>query len=137
MRMSMRVNYTLPALDIGSIADLPATPESVPAFREQLRASTVFVPTGWEHRLGLDERPFTATYIGPPPRPHTLQLYDAPTERSRWRNMLWQHGSTLPSRQTFVSNAGRQAVQQMLAMFLEMQEAEDSIVSQNVAVTRG
>ncbi len=132
----MRVDYTLPAIQPGALPELPAGPEAAPTFREHLRTAAPQVPVGWEQQLGLDARPFTGTYIGPPPRPHTLQLFDAATERSRWRSMLWRHSRT-PEGTDFIPAGSRQAVHTMLEMLLQMQQMEDSIVSLQVAVTRG
>lgn len=133
----MRVDYTLPALRPGTLPDLPTAQETGPSFRDQLRSLTVQLPVSCEQLLRLDARPFTATYLGPPPRPRTLELNDAETERSRWRNMLWRHSRTqdVPGNQD--TSTRWQPVQVMLEMLLSMQQMEDSIVSRSVAVTRG
>lgn len=133
----MRVDYTLPALEPGSLPELPAGPEKELVFRGQLRGLTVELPVSWEQQLKLDARPFTGTYIGPPPRPQTLELNDVETQRSRWRNMLWRHMPTHGAPGQMGSSTGGQPVQNMLEMLWEMQQMEDSIVSQSVAVTRG
>jgi hypothetical protein len=79
----------------------------------------------------------TATFIGPPPRPHTLELSDAETQRMRWRNMVLSHSRNLGATSKFTASNNRQPVQNMLEMLLEMQRMEDSIVYRNAAVTRG
>jgi len=130
----MRVDYTLPALLPETFPDTPVTDETATSFRDQLRGLTVQLPVSWEQQLRLDARPFTGTYIGPPPRPQTLELNDAETQRSRWRSMLSRHSQTPLAAG---SSAGTQPVQGMLEMLLEMQQMEDSIVSRSVGVTRG
>ncbi len=133
----MRVDYTLPALQPGSLPELPTGQEPELSFRGQLRNVAVQLPATWEQQLRLDARPFSGTYIGPPPRPHTLELHDAETQRSRWRNMLWRHTPLgVASNESSTATRG-QPVQTMLEMLLDMQQMEDSIVSQSVAVTRG
>jgi hypothetical protein len=133
----MRVDYTLPALQPGISPDLPTAQETGRSFREQIRSPTVQLPVSWEQQLRLDARPFTGTYIGPPPRPHTLQLYDAETERSRWRNLLWRHGRSAEAAGEPNPSTSRPSVQVMLEMLLGMQQMEDTIMSRQVAVTRG
>jgi hypothetical protein len=136
----MRVDYTLPAMQVGTPPELPDAPadlETGLSFREQLRTPGAPISIGWEQHLRLDARPFTGTYIGPPPRPHTLQLFDAETERTRWQSMLWRH-SQRPDPVTAPSlSSAREPVHIMLEMLLQMQELEDLIVAQQTAVTRG
>lgn len=138
MRASdVRVDYTLPALEPGGLPELPAGQGTELTFRDQLRGVSVDLPVQWEQQMGLDARPFTGSYIGPPPRPHTLELNDADAQRSRWREMLWRH-MPLAAADSYTGSAGRgQPVQTMLDMLLEMQQMEDSMVSQSVGVTRG
>jgi len=130
----MRVDYTLPALQPETFPDMPLTGETGASFREQLRSPAVQLPVSWEQQLRLDARPFTGTYIGPPPPPQTLEFGDAETQRVRWRNMLSRHSQ---SRATVGNSASQQPVQGMLAMLAEMQQMEDSIVSRSVGITRG
>ena len=136
----MRVDYTLPAMQVGTLPELPHAPaeaEEGLSFREQLRTPMVPIAVGWEQQLRLDARPFTGTYIGPPPRPNTLQLFDAETERTRWNSMLWRHSRTLDAADDLGITGSRQPVHTMLGMLLQMQEMEDSIVAQQMAATRG
>jgi hypothetical protein len=133
----MRVDYTLPALQPETLPDMPAAGEAGPSFRDQLRRVPVQLPEGWEQQLRLDTRPFTGTYIGPPPQPPTLTRSDPETERSRWRRMLSRHSQNTGAAGMSGSSNGQQSVQGMLAMLLDMQEMEDSIVSRSVGVTRG
>jgi len=132
----MRVDYTLPALQPESLSEPQSGQEMQPSFREQLRGLQAQLPLGWEQQLGLDARPFTSAYIGPPPQPPALTRSDPETERARWRSMLSRHESSETASQSGSSN-GRMPVQQMLQMLVEMQQMEDSIVSRSVGVTRG
>jgi hypothetical protein len=134
----MRVDYTLPALQQGTLLEAePNLPGSGPSFRDQLRGTTVHLPVSWEQQLHLDARPLSATFIGPPPRPYTLDLNDSEAERARWRNMVFRHSRSLEAGGTPVTSRSRQAVQVMLEMLVEMQHMEDSISYRNAAVTRG
>ncbi len=134
----MRVDYTLPALQLGTLQDASPTPEDAggASFRELVRGEAVQLPATVDQQLRLDARPFTATYIGPPPKPPSLEMGDATSQRSRWRSMLWRHVA-VPSPGTSVSTSGGAPVQAMLMMLQNMQDLEDLIVSQSVAVTRG
>ncbi|HKS73601.1 MAG TPA: hypothetical protein VJQ82_10430 [Terriglobales bacterium] len=140
----MRVDYTLPAIQPQVSPDVagPSSPdisgpalETPPSFRDRLRSVSIPLPGAWEQQLRLDARPFTASYIGPPPRPRTLEMSDAETERARWRNMLWRHDA--PPDALPVAGGNHQAIGNMMTMLLQMQDMEDSIVSQSVALTRG
>ena len=136
----MRVDYTLPALQPGTLADTLALGETVAgaSFQDQLRgASAVQWPGSWEMLLRLDVRPFTGTYIGPPPRPQSLEINDPQTEHLRWRNMVARHSQRSETRDRSVTSTGHRPVQTMLEMLSDMQQMEDSIVSQNAAVARG
>ena len=132
----MRVDYTLPALQPDTIPDMPTAQETGLPFREQLRRPAAQMPPSCEQQLRLDVRPFTATYIGPPPRPPALQLSDAETERLRWHNMVTRHATPADAGGPDGSGGG-ESVHTMLAMLLDMQHMEDSIVAQQVALTRG
>ena len=132
----MRVDYTLPSIQPDALPDLPVSTEGTgQSFREQLRAPAVQLPVNWEQEMRLDARPFTGTYIGPPPRPHTMEVNDPEAERSRWRNMLYRHDSTLDGGTS--GAASQHSVRAMLNLLLDMQDMEDAIVAQNMAVTRG
>lgn len=133
----MRVDYTLPALQPANLPDVPETQEGVLSFREQLHSLTVQVPNTVEDELRLDERPFTATFIGPPPRPTTMELNDAESQRARWRSMLARHSDGLEAGAGAVTSARRQSVQVMLKMLEDMQDMEDAILAESVSVTRG
>src|SRR5262249_3449391 len=136
--LTVRVDYVLAALQPGISADSQSElAGEAPSFREQLRTSTAQLPDSWEHQLRLDIRPFTTTFIGPPPRPRTLEVNDARTERMRWRNMLSRHNGTLNDAETLNMPGGKRAEHTMVGMLLQLQEMEDAIVSRQVAVTRG
>ncbi len=134
----MRVDYTLPSLQPAALPGLPAAEESGRSFKEQLRGpSPAELPVNWQQQMRLDARPFTGSYIGPPPRPHSLEIGDPEAERSRWRNLLYKHDSALDATSVSAGGAPQQSVRAMLNLLLDMQDMEDSIVAQNVAVTRG
>lgn len=133
----MRVDYTLPALQPGTLAEAPTAGETSASFHDHLSGPALPLPVSWEQQLRLDVRPFTGSYIGPPPRPHALEVNDPQTERSRWRNMVSRHGRALGTAGYSGTSTGQRCVQTMLEMLLDMQQMEDSIVSQNAAVTRG
>jgi hypothetical protein len=131
----MRIDYTLPALQPGTPPDDPSTLEEggSPSFRELVRGEPVQLPETLDQQLRLDTRPFTGTYVGPPPRPRSMELYDAESQRSRWNSMLWRHGASGAVGMT----ASSPSVRSMLDMLQQMRQMEDSIISQSVAVTRG
>ena len=133
----MRVDYIMPSLQPAIGNQSPADLEIVPAIREQARAPQTTLPCGWEEQLRLDARPFTATYIGPPPRPSTLALDYFQTERIRWRNLVSNHGGGFDSSRGSAAYRSEPAVQTLMLMLQQMQEMEDSIIAQQVAVTRG
>lgn len=133
----LRVDYIMPALQPAIGNQSPAGPEIVPSFREQVRTQKIATPRGWEEQLRLDARPFTATYIGPPPRPNTLALDNFQTERVRWRNLVSHHDGGVDSPRPSGTSLSEPTVQSMILMLRQMQEMEDSIVAQQVAVTRG
>jgi hypothetical protein len=133
----MRVDYTVPALQPESLPEPATTGEPGLSFRDQLRGPAAAVPVSCEHQLRLDVRPFTATYIGPPPRPQNLQLNDPETEHLRWHNMVQRHSRALGAAGAQANSNGSESVRTMLEMLQDMQQMEDSIVSRQVAVTRG
>jgi len=124
----MKVEYTLPGLQPEAVSEADAPIESDVSFRGKLRSLRAEVPVRWEQHLGLDARPVTASYIGPPPRPRTLELNDVETDRLRWRQMLVRHSEGMNPPPA----SGR-----MLALLSEMQEMEDSILTRHLALTRG
>ncbi len=133
----MRVDYTLPGLDPGSLPELPASVETGRSFSDQLRSPAVELPLNWQHELHLDARPATATNIGPPPRPPSLEMGDSASERTRWRSMLSRHNKALAAADNSNAGADTLAVSVMLDMLSGSQDAEDSIVYHNGSVTRG
>lgn len=133
----MRVDYTLPALqpEVGLEAQ-EISPEGGQSFQQLIRAENVALPTTVDQTLRLDARPYTGTYIGPPPRPRTLGVMDAESQRQSWQGMLRKHSQS-SGNLTRVGMGRGQPVHNMLQMLQEMQQMEDSIVSQAVALTRG
>jgi hypothetical protein len=51
--------------------------------------------------------------------------------------MIWRHSVALDAGTSFGRANSTQAIRTMLEMLQEMQEMEDSIIAQQVAVTRG
>jgi len=133
----VRVDYILPALEPAITNEGPESRDMVPSFRERVHLARPSLPQGWEQQLRLDARPFTATYIGPPPRPHTLALDNFQTERIRWRNLVSSHGAGVDSSHSSITPPSQPAVQAMIEMLRQMQAMEDSIVALQVAITRG
>jgi hypothetical protein len=132
----MRVDYTLPALQPWAPAETPEiTAQEGSSFQDLVRGGAAELPPTVDALLRLDVRPFTGTYVGPPPRPPVLG-HDAESQRRQWYGMLHRHsgGAGMGTR----SHGGRaQSVQNMVEMLLDMQDMEDSIVSQAVALSRG
>lgn len=133
----MRVDYTLPALQPGTMSDFAITEEKRPTFRDQLMGATAQAPVSWEQQLRLDVRPYTATYLAPPRPPKTLDLNDPETQRSRWRGMLGRHSGNAGAASYSAPVGQAQSIQTMLDMLQDMQQMEDAIVSQSVSLTRG
>ena len=133
----MRVDYTLPAIQPSIPSDgRELVGEGGASFGQLFRGETVALPTTVEQQLGLDARPYTGTYIGPPPRPRTMDTHDANTERQRWNGLLRKHSETVGTR-TRERLAPGHPVSNMLEMLREMQSMGDAIVSQAVSLTRG
>jgi len=131
----MRVNYTLPSLVPESLPELPGSVEGgTLSFRDQLRSPVSAIDSNWQEQFHLDARPPDATYIGPPPRPRSMEVRDIDSERNRWRSMLVKHYDSATAAN---SQGPQQPVKVMLEMLLDMQGAEDDVVSQNAALTRG
>ena len=133
----MRVDYTLPSLQPWAPAETPEiSGEGGRSFQGLIAGETATMPQGVDELLRLDARPYTGTYVGPPPRPPVLEMHDAEAQRRQWYGMLHRHsGNAGMGTRT---NPGRsQSVQSMMEMLREMQDMEDSIVSQSVALSRG
>jgi hypothetical protein len=132
----MRVEYTLPALQPWTAPDTPELNEQGEvSFRQLIQGEAAVAVPSVNEQLGLEARPFTGTYMGPPPRPRTLEVQHAESERHRWHSMIRRHSETGGMTTRF---GGRgQPVHNMLEMLREMQQMEDAIVSQTVALTRG
>jgi hypothetical protein len=81
---------------------------------------------GWKAVLRLDRSLADAGTIDPPPRPETLELNDAASERRCLRNLINRDSDTSDSRVTA-----------MLGLLREYQTMEDSIVARYLAETQG
>jgi hypothetical protein len=132
----MRVDYTLPSLEPEKLPELPASVETGVSFREQLLGTPSDLTVNWQKDLNLDTRPPDATYLEPPTRPKTMDIRDPGTERKRGRGMLTRHSNAMASASPQGSN-DQHPVRVMLDMLTDMQQSEDSIVSQNAALSRG
>lgn len=130
------VDYTLPALQPGILPDTPETGEEGVSFRQLVQGEAARTPIDVEHQLRLDLRPFTGTYVGPPPKPASLDIQGVQGRRYHWRNILWKHGWG-PQDEGLSSSAQGKPVDRMLQMLSEMQDMEDSIVAQDASLTRG
>lgn len=133
----MRVNYILPALQPAISNEAPASTEVVPSFREHVVMGPIPLQGGWEQQFRLDARPFTASYIGPPPRPHSLCLDSFQTQRARWHNLVSRYGAMADSISTPAGYIDKPAIRIMIDMLRQMQQIEDSIVAQQGAISRG
>lgn len=132
----MRVEYSLPSLQPDKLPEPATLEEGAISFREQLQGLAGEMPIDWQQEMQVDSRPLDSTYLDPPSRPSTMEIRDSQSERSRWRSMLARH-----SKQSAGANGNgsteSHSVQVMLDMLRDMQQAEDSIVSQSSALTRG
>ena len=133
----MRVDYTVPGLEPATLTDLPGMQEEEASFRQQLRSPTLQVPNRVEDQLRLEERPYTASYIGPPPRPKTLEWADGNSQRLRWRSMLARHSDLVKSAGSMPHGREQPSVEMMLEMLGDMQDLEDAILAESVSLTRG
>jgi hypothetical protein len=123
----MRIQYTLPEMQLPDL-DADFTEAGAGSFRNRLRRISRTAAPNWKRILRLDQTNDTATTIGPPPKPMSLEVNDVPSERLRWRNFLDQ--------QTLVSD-GHDDVQRMLALLQAYQSMEDEVVSRYLADARG
>jgi hypothetical protein len=130
----MRVQYTLPGF-------LPAEPppsEAIEPAGDPFLGRLKFLPLpralNWKSLLHLDEDPSNPTSIDPPSQPPTLDFRDPVSERWNWTQMLGRlvAVSGTQSSQIPASGADR-AVQRMLAMLMNFQEAEDFIAARYLA----
>jgi hypothetical protein len=129
----MRVDYTLPALQPAALPEATGAGEALaPTFRDQIRGTRVQLPEGWAHVLRLDARPFSATYLGPPPRPQSLELSDAETERTRWQGLVARHSDA----QSQTGEPENRPVGRMLQLLQEMQRMEEGLLARCVVGTR-
>jgi|SRR5215831_2008080 len=129
----MRVDYTLPALQPAALPEPAGTGEALaPSFRAQLKGARVQLPEGWAHVLRLDARPFSASSIGPPPRPHTIALSDAESERFRWQNLILRHADSPYA----AAQPEAHAIGRMMDLLQQMQRMEDGLMARCAVETR-
>jgi hypothetical protein len=123
----MRIQYTLPRMQLAELNEesLEAGPST---FRSRLRRLARTIPMSWKQILRLDEPSYSAWTIGPPPRPDSLEVKDAASERARWRNFL--------SQQPLVSN-NESDFERMIGLLRAYQNMEDRVVSRHLADTQG
>lgn len=132
--MSMRVQYTLPGfLPAESYPSEAVEPAGDP-FLSRLKVLPVPRALNWKRLLHLDEEPQNPTSLGPPPRPPSLEFRDAASERWNWTQMLNRLVAGQASR---AASVDERAVQEMLAMLLSFQEAEDFIAAHHLAESGG
>jgi hypothetical protein len=126
----MRIQYTLPRMQAAGPNEefVEANPASPGSFRSRLRRLAHMAPVSWKQILRLDQPSYTAATIGPPPRPDTLEVNDAASERLRWRNFL--------NRQPAVSS-NQNDFQRMVGLLRAYQSMEDRVVSRYLADARG
>lgn len=136
----MRVNYTLPGLqpqvhNLSGAAAAKAASSARASFREHVRRLSAALPVFWKELLRLDKPPMQAGYVGPPPRPASLDIHHSAAERIRWRSMLDRRA------QEFTENPppGQDgaSIERMLALLMRLQELEDGVVSRHLSETQG
>jgi hypothetical protein len=89
----------------------------------------VQLPDGWAHVLRLDAQPFSASNIGRPPRPHTIALSDAESERVRWQNLVLRHSED-------GTQPGGHAISRMMELLQQIQRMEDGLMARCAVETR-
>ena len=137
----MRVNYTLPGF-------LPA--ESIPAesaragdspFRARLQIAAAPTYADWKTLLRLDRPPVNAFAVGPPPRPPSVEMQDAPARRLMWRQMLDRQVAALDeaaSTGAVSANLGdRRAIERMLTLLVRVRDVEGDVASRYLAEAEG
>jgi hypothetical protein len=150
----MRVSYTLPGF-------LPAEASSTEnirggdsPFRPLLPSAPAPRWADWKSLLRLDQPAASAATMGPPPRPASFDVSDAASQRWMWRQMLDRQvaafeaqssganqlsGSSRPNGQQVNSSvagqagSGSRAIQRMLALLVQMREAEDELAGMHLA----
>ena len=118
----MRVEYSLPSLQLEKLPEPTPPEEGAISFREQLHGLAGEMPMDWQQEMRVDSRPPDATYLEPPASPSTMDVRDPQSERSRWRSMLTRHGKPTAGANR-KGSADRHSVQVMLDMLLDMQQA--------------
>ena len=134
----MRVHYTLPGMQPSRSTQAVTSQEITPSFKSRLRRLSTSLPLSWKRMLRLDQPTFNATLFGPPPRPPTLELKDAASERLRWRNLLErQSRSFVGLKAESQSVQELRSVQRMLNLLLNYQRMEDAVIARHLTDSRG
>jgi len=135
----MRVRYTLPGLLPAPAPETTAGAPAGPSFQNRLRRLSVAIPVPWSQTLRLDRPPAGGGFIGPPPRPATLETRDAASERVRWRSLLDRHSrlfedpAALGAAMGAAGSREMASVQRMLALLQRFRELEDAVIARQIA----
>ena len=122
----MRIQYTLPRMQTDTLGTEFGETGPKP-FKSRLYRLTQTAPPNWRQILRLDQPAYTATMIGPPPRPGTLEVKDVASERRRWRSLLTQRSL----------EADDPTEQRMLGLLRTYQSLEDGVVARYLADAQG
>ncbi len=134
----MRVQYTLPGMQPSQTAQITPGEPSAASFKSRLRRLSTSIPLNWKQTLRLNQPPLSATLIGPPPKPATLELKDAASQRLRWRNLLERQSRSFVALDAEQTTTGEmRSVQRMLSLLLHYQKLEDSVISRHLTESRG
>ncbi len=127
----MRVEYTIPGWDPGARAragGAPAPAES--GFHGRLRKMNRGVPPTAHRLLRLDRPAVTAATLGPPPRPASLEIGDAVSERQVWHGMLGRLNSAGEGQDArALPEKSHHAVERMMGLLVRYQELQDDVVA--------
>jgi hypothetical protein len=143
----MRVDYTLPGTQLRA-GEGPATQGPGGAqgagragvaagFPAKLKKLSAGQQITWKQLLGLDRPSGAMTALAAPPRPPSVEIRDAASERLRWRNTLDRHSRLFTDRPPgFEPPPALRDIERMLALLIQMQDAEDVVVSRHLAESR-
>ena len=154
----MRVSYTLP----GFLPAEASPAESIRGADSPFRTLLPLPPAprwaDWKSLLRLDQPAATASTIGPPPRPASFDVSDAASQRWMWRQMLNRlvaafedrssdtnhpgasaglNGQAAKNGMAGQTGSGSRAAQRMLALLVQMREAEDEVAGKHLAEPEG
>ena len=124
----MRVQYTLPGYQ-PAFKPLPSPDDAgAPSFQSHIRPSQWQGDIDWKRVLNVDRVPFSATSIGPPPRPMSLESQGPETERMRWNQLLSQHAGFSPMRPGIQSS---DKVSVMMLLLVQVQSDADAVTARS------